>query len=144
MKDDKAPTIQYEEIYVDYEQMSNDELDLIEGNVAYILDYAQQQPNRELSVTYERQVFGSENTAYDKVIVKDDVIRISRNVKDEQSQVASSLSFKIEEDEISIQNGDIWEVIRPENSYDSYRQLTYISKIVYDTVAQMQRATKQQ
>lgn len=144
MKDDKAPTIQHEEIYVDYEQMSNDELDLIEGNVAYILDYAQQQPNRELSVTYERQVFGSENTAYDKVIVKDDVIRISRNVKDEQSQVASSLSFKIEENEISIQNGDIWEVIRPENSYDSYRQLTYISKIVYDTVAQMQRATKQQ
>ena len=144
MKDDKAPTIQYEEIYVDYEQMSNDELDLIEGNVAYILDYARQQSNRELSVTYERQVFGSENTAYDKVIVKDDVIRISRNVKDEQSQVASSLSFKIEENEISIQNGDIREVVRPENSYDSYRQLTYISKIVYDTVAQMQRATKQQ
>lgn len=144
MKDDKAPTIQYEEIYVDYEQMSNDELDLIEGNVAYILDYARQQSNRELSVTYERQVFGSENTAYDKVIVKDDVIRISRNVKDEQSQISSSLSFKIEEDEISIQNGDIREVVRPENSYDSYRQLTYISKIVYDTVAQMQRATKQQ
>lgn len=131
-------SIHREEVLVDYAQMSTAELEFVRDDIGYITDYAFQQPQGILHADYEARVLGSQNVARDTVDVQGGTIRIAREVRDEEGQIVRSLSFQLA-DEVSVWDGDTWRAIYLDDSFESYQQFAYMSKIVYETAAQMRR-----